>query len=75
MQGAQSAAAAGLGVVHLVDEDDAGNVGLFGISPHPLGDGLNAVLGVDEDDGGFNREQRGAGFVGEHVEAGGVDED
>ena len=26
---AQAAAAAGFGVVHLIDEDDAGNVGLF----------------------------------------------
>ena len=73
-QGAQSAAAAGLGVVHLVDEDDAGDVGLFGISPHALGDGLDAVLGIDQDDGGFDGQQGGAGFVGEHVKAGSVDE-
>jgi len=73
-QGAESAAAAGLGVVHLVDENDAGDGGFFGISPHPLGDGFNAVLRIDEDDCGFNGEQGGLGFVGEHVEAGGVDE-
>jgi hypothetical protein len=73
-EGAQSASAAGLGVVHLVDEHDAGNVGFLGESPNALGDGLNAILGVDEDDGGFDGEQRGAGFVGKHVEAGGVDE-
>ncbi len=73
-EGAQSAAAAGLGVVHLVDDDDAGHVGFFGVSPHALGDGLDAVLGVDDDDGGFDGKQRGAGFVGEHVEAGRVDE-
>ena len=73
-EGAQPAAAAGLGVVHLVDEDDAGDVGFFGILPHPLGDRLNAVLGIDEDDGGFDGKQRGAGFVGEHVKAGRIDE-
>ena len=71
---AQAAAAAGLGVVHLIDEDDAGHVGFFGVSPDALGDGLDAVLGVDDDDGGFNGKERGAGFVGEHVEAGRVDE-
>ena len=71
---AQAAFAAGLGVVHLIDEDDAGNAGLFGVAPHALGDGLDAALGVDDDDGGFDGEERGAGFVGEHVEAGRVDE-
>ena len=73
-EGAQAAFAAGLGVVHLVDEDDAGNVGFFGVAPDALGDGLDAALGVDDDDGGFDGEERGAGFVGEHVEAGRVDE-
>ncbi len=73
-EGAQAAAAAGLGVVHLVDDHDAGHIGFFGIAPDALGDGLDAVLGVDDDDGGFNGKQSGAGFVGEHVEAGGVDE-
>ena len=73
-EGAQAAAAAGLGVVHLIDEHDAGDVGFFGEAPDALGDGLDAVLGVDDDDGGFDGEERGAGFVGEHVEAGGVDE-
>jgi hypothetical protein len=73
-QGAQSAAAAGLGVVHLVDDDDAGDAGLFGIAPDPLGDRLNAVLRVDQHEGGFDGQQGGAGFVGEHVKAGGVDE-
>ena len=72
-EGAQSASATGFGVVHLVDEDDAGDVGLGRISPHPLSNGLNAILGVDQDDGGFNGEQCGAGFVGEHMEAGSVD--
>ena len=61
-------------MVHLVDENDAGDAGFFCISPHPLGNCFNAVLRIDEDDGGFNREQGGLGFVGEHVEAGGVDE-
>ncbi len=73
-EGGQAAAAAGFGVVHLVNYNDTGDVGFFGKSPHPLGDGFDAILGVDEDDGGFNGEQGGAGFVGEHVEAGGVDE-
>ena len=36
--------------------------------------GFNAVLGVDQDHGGFNGKQGGAGFVTEHVEAGRVDE-
>ena len=31
-QGAQSAAAAGLGVVHLIDDNDAGNVGFVGVA-------------------------------------------
>ena len=69
-----AAAAAGLGVVHLIDHHDAGDVGFFGVFPNPLGDGLDAALGIDDDESGFNREQRGAGFVDEHVEAGGVDE-
>ncbi len=46
-EGAQAAATAGFGVVHLVDDDDAGDAGLFGISPHPLGHGFYAILGVD----------------------------
>ena len=29
---------------------------------------------LTSDDGGFDGQQGGAGFVGEHVEAGGVDE-
>ena len=73
-EGAQALAAAGLGVVHLVDDDDAGHIGFFGVAPHALGDGLDAGLGIDDDGGGFNRQQGGAGFVGEHVEAGGIDE-
>ena len=73
-EGAQSATTAGFGVVHLIDENDAGNVGFFSEFPNALGDGLDAGLGVDDDDGGFDGEERGAGFVGEHVEAGRVDE-
>ena len=73
-EGAQTAATAGLGVVHLIDENDAGNVGFFSESPDALGDRLDAGLGVDDDDGGFDGKERGAGFVGEHVEAGRVDE-
>ena len=61
-------------MVHLVDDDDAGDVGFFGISPYPLGDRLDAILGVDQDDGRFDREQGRAGLVGEHVKAGSVDE-
>ena len=60
-------------MVHLVDQDDAGDVGLGSESPHPLGNGLNAILGVDQDQCGFNREQRGAGLVRKHMEAGGID--
>ena len=71
---AQSAATAGLGVVHLVDDDEARDIGFFGVFPNALGDGLDAVLGIHDDAGGFNGQQRGAGFVGEHVEAGGIDE-
>ena len=67
-------ATAGLGVVHLVDDDDAGNIRFFGVPPHALGHRLDAVLGVDDHRDGFNRQQRGARFVGEHVEAGGIDE-
>ena len=73
-QRAQAAAAAGFGVVHLIDNHEAGKVGFFGVAPDPLGDGLDAVLGVDQDEGRFDRQQRGVGLVGEHVEAGGVDE-
>ena len=73
-EGAEAAAAAGFGVVHLVDDHEAGNVGFFGEPPDALGDGLDAVLGVDHDGGRFDGKQGGAGFVGEHVEAGGVDE-
>ena len=63
-QGAQSAAAAGLGMVHLVDENDAGHVGFFSIFPNALGNRLNAVLGIHEHDGGLNRQQRGARLRG-----------
>ena len=49
-EGAQSAFAAGFGVVHLIDDDDARDVGFFGKSPNALGHGLDAVLGVDDDD-------------------------
>ena len=73
-EGAQAASAAGLGIVHLIDENDARHVGFFSESPHALGDGLDAGLGVDDYDGGFDGKERGAGFVGEHVEAGRVDE-
>jgi len=61
-------------VIHLIDENDAGDVGFFSKFPDALGDGFNSVLRIDENDGGFNGEQSGFGFVGEHVEAGGVDE-
>ena len=44
-EGAQSAAAAGLGVVHLIDDDDAGNAGLVGIAPDALGDRLRCRSG------------------------------
>ncbi len=63
-EGAQAAAAAGFGVVHLIDEDDAGNVGFFSESPDALGDGLDAVLGVDDDDGGFDGEAARRGLRG-----------
>ncbi len=72
-EGAQAASTTGLGVVHLVNEDDAGDVCFFSKSPNALGDRLNAALGVDDDNGGFDGEEGGAGFVREHVEAGGVD--
>ena len=67
-------AVAGFGVVHLIDDHDAGKIDLVGVLPDAVGDGLDAVLGVDDDDGGFDGKEGGAGFVGEHVEAGGVDE-
>src|SRR6185437_3215641 len=70
----EAAAAAGLWVVHLVKHDDAWNGVLLGVAPDALGDGLNSVLGIHEDDGGFYWEQSGAGFVAEHMEAGSVDE-
>ena len=61
-------------MVHLIDENDAGHVGFFSKFPNALGDGLDAGLGIDDDDGGFDGKERGAGFVGEHVEAGRIDE-
>jgi len=73
-QGAQSAAAAGLGVVHLIDHDDAGDAGFVGIAPDALGDRLDAMLGVDQHDGRFNGQQSRARLVGEHVKAGSIDE-
>ena len=60
-------------MVHLIHENDAGNIGLFSKTPDALGDRLDAGLGVDDDDSGFNGEERGASFVGKHVEAGRVD--
>jgi hypothetical protein len=71
---AQAALAAGLGVVHLVDEDEAGHVGIFSIFPYALCDRFNATLRVDDNDDGLYGQQRCAGLVGEHVKAGGVDE-
>jgi hypothetical protein len=73
-EGVEAALGGCLRVVHLIHEDDAGDVGFFSEAPDPLGDGLDAGLGVDDDDGGFDREERGAGFVGEHVKAGRVEE-
>ncbi len=64
----------GFGVVHLVDEDDAGEVDLGGALPDAVGDGFEAGGGVDEDERGLDGEHGGAGLVEEHVEAGGVDE-
>ncbi len=73
-QRAQAAAAAGLGVVHLIDDDDTGNAGLVGVTPDALADRLDAMLGVDHNDSRFNGQQRRAGLVGEHMEAGSIDE-
>ena len=73
-EGAQSAATTSFGVVHLIDEDDAGNICFFGKAPDALRDGLDAALGVDNDDCGFDGKECGAGFVREHVEAGRIDE-
>ena len=64
----------GLGMVGVVDDEDAGDVQVGGVVPDGGGDGLDAGLGVDEEDGGFGGEHGGAGFVDEHVEAGRVDE-
>ncbi len=72
-EGAQALAAAGLGVVHLVDENDAGNFGFVGIAPDALGDRLNAVLCVDHHDGGFGGQQGRARLVGEHMKSGSID--
>ena len=63
-EGAQAAFAAGLGVVHLVDQDDAGNFGLVGVAPHTLGDGLDAALGVDDRQGRIRRERARRGLRG-----------
>ena len=73
-EGAQTAAATGFGMVHLIDENDAGHIGFFSKFPDALGHRLDAGLGVDDYDGGFDGKERGAGFVGEHVEAGRIDE-
>jgi hypothetical protein len=51
-----------------------GEIELGGEVPDGVGDGFDAGLRVDEDDGGFGGEHGGADFVDEHVEAGGVDE-
>ena len=40
-----------------------GTIGLFGISPDALGHRLHAILGIDDDAGGLNRQQGGAGLV------------
>ena len=63
-QGAEALAAAGLGVVHLIDDDDAGDAGLVGIAPDALGDRLNAILGVDHDDGRFDGQAGPHGLRG-----------
>ncbi len=73
-EGREAISAAGFGVVHLVDDHDARHAGFFSESPHALGDGLHAVLRVDYDRGGLDRQQGGAGFMTEHVEAGSIDE-
>jgi hypothetical protein len=80
MQGFDQRHSVGVGVgvavrvVRVVDDEDAGDVEVGGVVPDGLGDGLDAGLGIDEQDGGFGGEQGGAGFVDEHVEAGRVDE-
>jgi len=58
-----------LWMIHLVDDYDARDVAPRRSATRAR-HGLHAVLSVDQHDCGLHRQQRGAGFVGEHVEAG-----
>ena len=50
----------GAELVHLVDEADAGDVVLVGLTPYGLGLGLNALLAVEHGDGAVEDAQRRA---------------
>ena len=61
-------------LVHLVDEADARDVVLVGLTPHGLGLGLDALLAVEHGDGTVEDAQRALHLDREVDVAGGVDD-
>ncbi len=64
----------GADLVHLVGEHDARNFVLVALTPDRLGLRLNALVGIEHDDGAVEHAQRALDFDGEVDVAGGVDD-
>ena len=64
----------GAELVHLVDEADARDVVLVGLTPHGLGLGLDALLAVEDGDGAVEDAERALHLDREVDVAGGVDD-
>ena len=64
----------GAELVHLVDEADARDVVLVGLTPHGLGLGLDALLAVEDGDGAVEDAERALDLDGEVDVTGGVDD-
>ncbi len=60
--------------VHLVDEDQPRHLILVGLPPHGFRLGLDALLGVEDDDGAVEHAQAAFDLGGEIDVAGRVDE-
>ena len=64
----------GAGLVHLVHEAEARDVVLVGLPPDGFGLGLDALLGVEDDDSAVEHAQAAFNLGGEIDVAGGVDQ-
>ena len=73
-EGFEDAVGVGALAVHAVNDDHAGQAGLFAIIPDALGDDLDAGDAIHYNQRGVDDGQHHLGFVDEHVEAGRVEE-